>query len=329
MPPFQLIDVHTHVVPATFPANPSPDSNPRWPCMCLRDAEQGVIEFAGKAFRELDARSWNVTRRLEDMDRDGVAAQALSPMPELLSYWFTPADGLALARYVNHQIAEMVARAPSRFHGLAMLPLQDVHLACAELARLQADGFRGVQIGSNINGVYPGDARFEEFHAECARLGMAVFVHALHPVGVERLEDWPDLVPFAAFPVDTGLAAMSLIRAGVLERHPRLRIAFSHGGGAVAPLTHRLKQGWLTSDGFNGLLPHPPHHYAARCYYDSLVYDTGYLVYLATHFAPGQIFAGTDYPYAIAEPDLAGFLRSAGTVADGSMSAAQRFLGLS
>lgn len=327
LPSDAVIDVHSHVVPANFPANPSPDSNPRWPCMCLRDVDHGVIEFAGKAFRELDARSWHVGRRIEDMDRDGIAAQALSPMPELLSYWFSAADGLALARHVNHQIAEMVARAPTRFHGLGMVPLQDVALACAELARLKADGFRGVQLGSNINGVMPGDARFEEFYAECERLDLALFVHALHPVGAERLQDFPDLVPFAAFPLDTGLAAMHLIRAGVLERHPQLRVGFSHGGGAVIALTHRLKQGWLASDGFNGLLPHAPLHYAARCYYDSLVYDAGYLRYLMTEFAPGQVFAGTDYPYAIAQQDLVGFLKLA-DAESAARSAAQAFLGL-
>lgn len=322
-----IIDVHTHVVPASFPANPSPGDNTRWPCMCMRGAEQAVIEFAGKAFRELDARSWQVARRLDDMDRDGIDAQALSPMPELLSYWFSPADGLELARYVNHQIAEMVARAPHRLHGLGTVPMQDVDLACAELARLQADGFKGVQLGSNINGVMPGDTRFLPFYAECERLGMAVFIHALHPIGAERLQDFPDLVPFAAFPLDTGLAAMHLIRAGVLERYPRLRIGFSHGGGAVIPLTHRLKQGWLGSDGFNGLLPHPPHHYAARCYYDSLVYDVDYLRYLMNDFAPGQVFAGSDYPYAIAQTELRGFLDAA-AAADSSASAAVSFLAL-
>ena len=325
--PAGLIDVHTHVVPASFPAAPA--HNPRWPCLCLRDADHGVIKFAGKAFRELDGRSWQVSARLADMDSAGIAAQALSPMPELLSYWFTADDGLDLARYVNHQVAEMVARAPSRFYGLGMVPLQDVSLATAELARLKRDGFAGIQIGSNINGVFPGEAHFDEFFAECARLGLAVFVHALHPIGAERLLAFPDLVPFAAFPLDTGLAAITLIRAGVLERHPQLRIGFSHGGGAVVPLTHRLKQGWLSSDGFNGLLSHAPQHYAAQCFYDSLVYDVDYLDYLATRFAPGQVFAGTDYPYAIAQQDVVGFLTgSTHCAVNTANDAARRFLGI-
>lgn len=154
-------------------------------------------------------------------------------------------------------------------------------------------------------------------------------MHALHPIGAERLQAFPGLVPFAAFPLDTGRAVITLIRAGVLERYPQLRIGFSHGGGAVVPLTHRLKQGWLSSHGFNGLLPHAPHHYAARCFYDSLVYDTDYLDYLATRFAPEQIFAGTDYPYAIQHEDVAGFLDGSAHCARPSTNqAARRFLGV-
>ena len=111
--------------------------------MCLHGNERGVIEIAGKAFRELDARSWQIGRRLEDMDRDRIGAQVLSPMPELLSYWFSAEDGLDMARHVNGVIAAMVSKAPARFHGLGMVPLQDPALAARELDRLQRDGFRG------------------------------------------------------------------------------------------------------------------------------------------------------------------------------------------
>src|SRR5262249_23683234 len=157
---------------------------------------------------------------------------------------------------------------------------------------------------SNINGIVLGDRRFDEFYAEAERSGLALFVHALHPIGAERLQSQPDLVPFAAFPLDTALAATSLIRAGVPERFPRLRIGFSHGGGAIVPLVHRLGQGWHVTRGFAGALPRSPHDYARRFFYDSLVYDAAYLRHLATAFAPGQIFGGTDYPYAIMETQL-------------------------
>lgn len=326
----ELIDVHSHIVPASFPANPSPGDNPRWPCLCGTGQDRAVIEIAGKAFRELDARSWNVDRRLDDMARAGVTAQVLSPMPELLSYWFSPTDGLEMARHVNHVIADMRARAPRQFHGLGTVPLQDVGFATRELARLKSDGFAGVEIGSNINGVVLGDARFEEFYAEAARLGLALFVHALHPVGSDRLAAFPDLVPYAAFPLDTGLAAASLIRAGVLARYPQLRIGLSHGGGAIVPLVYRLQHGWELSRGFDGTLALPPREQARCLYYDSLVYDVPYLGFLLESFAPGKVFAGTDYPYPIEQTKLAAFVSRAPAACHPALlaGAARRFLGI-
>ena len=62
-----------------------------------------------------------------------VARQVLSPMPELLSCWLPPEDGRNLIRYLNEQIAEMVALAPQRFVGLGAVPLQDLDSAIVEL----------------------------------------------------------------------------------------------------------------------------------------------------------------------------------------------------
>jgi aminocarboxymuconate-semialdehyde decarboxylase len=325
-----LIDVHSHIVPERFPDNPSPAANSRWPCMHRRNATDATVMIGEKPFREIDSRSWDVPRRIEDMDRDRVTMQALSPMPELLSYWFTAADGLEMARWMNHTIAAMVSVMPTRFAGLGIVPLQDPALAAAELARLKRDGFSGVEIGSNINGVLLGDARFDEFYAEAERLNLALFVHALHPIGADRLQAFPDLVPFAAFPLDTALTAISLMRAGVPERHPKLRIGFSHGGGAIVPLTHRLAQGWHVTKGFGGAMPQPPKYYAQRFFYDSLVYEPDYLRHLMHDFAPGQVFGGTDYPYAIMEAQLHEFLTNAESDSTASLfnGAAKRFLGL-
>lgn len=325
----RLIDVHTHIVPNSFPNGPRIGLEPRWPCMvCEKDSAEILIE--GKSFRRLDSRSWDVERRIEDMDRAGITMQALSPMPELLSYWFEPKAGLDMCMWMNQVIAEMIAKAPARFSGLGIVPLQDPGLAAKSLSMLKADGFAGVQIGSNINGVVLGDSRFEEFYAEAEKLGLAIFVHALHPIGADRLAESPDLIPFAAFPLDTALSAISIIRAGVPVRYPMLRIGYSHGGGAIVPLIHRLTQGWKLTQSFAGELPETPQHYAARFFYDSLVYDSGYLGYLEEEFAPGQIFAGTDYPYAIMEGDLRGFLGSTSTKNMDSLSyqAAERFLGI-
>jgi aminocarboxymuconate-semialdehyde decarboxylase len=58
-----------------------------------------------------------------------VARQALSPMPELLSYWL-PLETRKADPLLNEQIAEMIALAPQRFVGLGAVPLQDVTAQC-------------------------------------------------------------------------------------------------------------------------------------------------------------------------------------------------------
>lgn len=303
-----IIDVHAHVVPEHFPSAPMNEA--RWPCMCHGENNSAQVMINDKPFREIDHRSWDAQRRIDDMDTAEVARQALSPMPELLSYWFSPTTGLEMCKWINHTIGDMITAHPDRFSGLGIVPLQDPHLAATYLSEIKQAGFAGIEIGSNINTTVLGDARFHEFYAEAERLGLSIFVHALHPIGADRVSNTPDLIPFAAFPLDTALSAISLIRAGVPEEYPKLKFGFSHGGGAIVPLSHRLGKGAEITNGFNGTLKKTPSAYAQGFFYDNLVYDTGYAAYLANEFAPGQVFCGTDYPYTIMEDRPAHFIDS-------------------
>ena len=292
------IDVHNHIVPADFPAPPGSGTVERWPCMQEKGGGKAAIVIAGKEFRALDERSWDPARRVADMDAEGTDIQVLSPMPELLSYWLTPQQTLAMVRHVNATIAAMIAAAPRRFAGLGMVPLQDPELAAKELSALKrSDGLLGVEIGSNINGRVPGDPFFEPFFAEAERLDLAVFVHALHPVGTDRLVGPSRLVPFVTFPIDTGLAAASMITGGTLAKFPRLRLAFSHGGGILGAILPRLAHGWRI-DGALGERFASPRETARRFFYDNLVFDARLLAYLIETFGATQIFLGSDYPYA-------------------------------
>jgi len=334
MPQPTLIDVHSHVVPQELPADPTGGAIGAWPSVVCEACRTKAQVFMGKRpFREIDDRSWSPSRRVEDMDLDGVAAQALSPMPELLSYWLDVGPALELTRHVNDAIAAMVADRPGRFYGLGAVPLQDPDLAAREVRDLRVRfGLVGVEVGSNVAGAYLGDPRFDPFFAACEAEGLAIFVHALHPLQARDLSRHPMLVPFAGFTVDTGLCAASLIMEGVPERFPNLRIGFSHGGGVLAPLLHRMEFGWRSTDGFGGKLPQSPKTYARRFFYDSLVYDEAYLEHLATHIAPGQIFLGTDYPYLIQQPDPRAFIAASAArpgVSDTIWNdAASRFLGV-
>jgi aminocarboxymuconate-semialdehyde decarboxylase len=290
-----VIDIHNHVVPEGFPAASSSCCD-KWPSMKLRPDGKSVAMFGTKEFRVLDDRCWDVGRRTADMDKEHVDVQALSPMPELLSYWMDVEDALSVGRHVNGLISDMIAKAPKRFVGLGMVPLQDPERAAKELSVLHSSGLSGVEIGSNINGKPPGDPFFDPFYAEVERLGMAVFVHALHPVGVDRVVGPARLVTYLNFPVDTGFAAASMITGRTLEKFPKLRVAFSHGGGTLATILPRLAMGWNGSAELQKTFAEPT-GIARRFYYDNLVYDIELMRHLLKVFGRSQIFVGTDYPF--------------------------------
>lgn len=300
------IDIHTHIVPAEFPAYAgklvSKHGGAQWPQMAAaHDCHHRQVMIDGKNFRTVSDECWDVERRAEAMAHMGIARQVLSPMPELLSYWLPLDDAQPLIRHVNDTIAAMVTRAPDRFIGLGGVPMQDPDVAARELERLMRDGFRGVELGSNINGAALGDPRFESFFAAAEELGAAIFVHALHPSGKERIVGPPGLMAYIGFPLETAYTIASLMTGGTLTRHPRLRLAFSHGGGAFASILPRLAHGWTLKPEFAVRIGVSPREHARRLYYDTLVYDAATLRFLIDTFGVRQLCLGTDFPFDIHE----------------------------
>jgi aminocarboxymuconate-semialdehyde decarboxylase len=328
----ESIDVHTHVVPENFPPYAGGGREIPWPSMAPAHACHRHVMISGKVYRTVSDGCWSVPRRIEDMNAMRVARQALSPMPELLSYWLPLEDAKILVRYLNGEIAAMVARAPERFVGLGAIPLQDVDAAVDELHFLRGSlGLAGVEIGSHVNGTSIGDPRFEPFFAAAEALGAAVFVHALRPAGQERIVG-PFSEQAVCFPGDIALACASMITGGVAARHPRLRIAFSHGGGAMTMLLPRLVHAWRTTAKAREALKESPLATARRFYYDHLVFDAAALRLVIERFGASQILLGSDYPFTMGEPDPVGVLErlELGNDAHFAISAgnARRFLGL-
>ena len=299
------IDIHTHIVPEHI--HPPTGARPaRWPEIeHVPGCNHAHVMIDGRNFRTITDECWSVERRAEAMQSMGIGRQALSPMPELLSYWLDAELAREMARQVNEAIAKMVAQDPVRFCGLGMVPLQDPELAARELETLMRNGqFRGVEIGSNVNGTPIGDPRFEDFFRTAEELGAAVFVHALHPAGLDRLVGPPALAALIAFPCETAFAIASLITGGVILRHPRLRMAFSHGGGAFASILPRLSHGWRVMDGLSPVQDQiSPLEQARGLFYDTLVYDPDTLRFLIERFGASQLCIGTDHPFQIQEPE--------------------------
>jgi len=327
------IDIHTHVVPEHFPSYRGRSDAPAWPSMVHDGCGHAGIMIAGKLFRTVDEATWSAPRRIADMAAMGIRRQLLSPMPELLSYWLPLDDAVALLEHVNATIAAIAAEHPARFIGMGAVPLQDVDRAIAMLrSNRERLGLRAVEIGSNVDGVPIGDPRFEPFFAAAVDLDIAIFVHALRAAGRERLVGPPMLEQIVGFPGETALAVASLVTGGILARHPRLRIAFSHGGGGIALTLARIEHFWRELPRFAETLVESPRITACRAYYDLTVFDPAVVRFLADSFGTSQLLLGSDYPFGAYETAPVELLRRAGLSPAEVMGIAEinpaRYLGL-
>lgn len=323
-----VIDVHTHVVPAHIPARAN--ASRHWPAIAVdgNEAGEASVMIDGRVFRRIDSRCWDVERRLADMRDDGSDIHVLSPMPELLSHWMAPDEAESLLDVINADIARMVAAKPGSFVGIGAVPMQDAARAVRCLMQLRKSGFSGVEVGSHINGVPLGDASLFPIYEAAADLGIVLFVHPLHPAGVERIGRAPEYAAVAAFPLETALAAVSLLASGVPDRFPNLQILLSHGGGALPWILPRLDYGRTLGGSAAKDFAKPASELARRFWYDTILYSEHALRFLSETVGFDRIVVGSDYPFTIRQKQPGAFAaRALDADAAGLSRNAERLLG--
>jgi aminocarboxymuconate-semialdehyde decarboxylase len=270
-------------------------------------------------FRTVFPNVWDPRVRLEEADLQGVDVQVLSTVPVMFSYWAQPQHGAELARLLNDHVAGVCRDYPTRFAGLGTIPLQDPDLAIAELERSVRDlGLAGVQIGTHVNDINLGDPSLFPVFEAAADLGAAVFVHPWDMLGGDRLSRYW-LAWLVGMPAESAIAICSLLFAGVLERLPRLRIAFAHGGGAFPGAIGRIQHGYEVRPDLcaSDTTVSPREHLAhdgrpARFYVDALVHDADALRNLIGLLGAERVALGTDYPFPLGEAEPGSLIRSLG-----------------
>lgn len=90
------VDIHAHVIPGEFPRYLGSSIPSGWPSMAMADPCHRHVMIDGKNYRTVSDLCWTTSKRLADFDEMGLSLQAISPMPELLSYWLESAAGAQL-----------------------------------------------------------------------------------------------------------------------------------------------------------------------------------------------------------------------------------------
>jgi aminocarboxymuconate-semialdehyde decarboxylase len=277
-PPFRSVDVHAHYLGTDLPELPS--GAPR---LVVDAAGAGRIVAADGGSRAVPSALWDVGQRLAGMDRVGLSHQVVSPVPEVMEQaWI---DDPAYAGAVNDAIAVACAESGGRLLGLGCLPAAD---PAGELARCLDLGLRGVEVGTRMDGLDLDAAELAVVWTACEAAGAAVLVH---PVGRGRdvlRRPGRQIEIGLGMPVDAAAAAFALVFGGVLERHPGLRVALTHGCGAFPWVYPRLR------------LVAPVGEWDAlvrRLYVDTLVLDPDHLRLLVHRFGADRLLVGTDSPF--------------------------------
>lgn len=316
------IDVHAHLVPQavldTLQSRASEfgvslvEAEPG--CHCARfDGYHG-----GPTIRPFFPALLDVAGRLRQMDKQGIEREILSLWTDIFGYGLPVEKGAAWHQLLNDTLADIANERSDRFSWLASGPLNDPAAAARELERAMRErGAVGAVVAANIEGTNLGECPLDEFWAAAEELSAPVFLHPAMPVAPDRAKKFA-LNQVATYTYDTTLTVGSLIMAGVMDRHPKLQLILSHGGGTLPYLIGRFDRMYRASDhALTGIrATSTPSAYLTRFHYDTILHDGAALRYLAGCVGVGRLVLGTDLPFPPGDPDPLKTLRIAGFSAD-------------
>jgi aminocarboxymuconate-semialdehyde decarboxylase len=294
----KTIDIHAHVVPQSLWK--AVETRTEWHGF-RHEPGEGLGTIVGGGMRTgftSNKVRFTVEERLKDMDEQGVEVQVLSIHTPLVGYHLGAAEGLALARDVNDEIARTVRDQPKRFAGLATLPMQDVKSAIDELERaVTRQGLKGTTLDTNVNGEQWDAPKFLPFFRAAEQMGALLFFHP-QPQNNFLRERIPRHGLFNSLGVilDDAIVTAILICGGVLEACPNIRICIAHGGGPACYAMGRLDRGWERQPQ-DKRTPQRPSAYRKRLYYDTVAGSEEELRFLLDRVGADRVVLGSDWPF--------------------------------
>ena len=203
-----------------------------------RDPEE--YGFEPTAFSEIRAGCYDIDKRIDDMNVNGVLGSMCFPsFPQFCGQLFarTPDKDLGLAvlrAYNDWHVEEWCGTHPGRFIPLGLPVLWDAELAAAEVRRLADKGCHAVTFSENPEKLgYPSfhSSHWDPFFAACDEVGTVLCLHigSSSEVAITSIEA-PIDVMITLQPVNIVKAAADLLWSPVLRKYPNIKFALSEGG---------------------------------------------------------------------------------------------------
>src|SRR5207237_3390356 len=159
-------------------------------------ARQGAVKAAELKYEDGRPGGFDPHKRIPDMDLDGIDAAFLYPSMGLFAgAVHDPELAAALCRAYNRWLADYCKPYPDRLFGIAMLPMQSIDHAIAEMRFARRDlGFRGGFIRPNpYNDRKLHDSAYDPLRSAAEELDFSIGTHegcnrGMPSVGIGRFE---------------------------------------------------------------------------------------------------------------------------------------------
>ena len=128
---------------------------------------------------------------------------------------------------------------------------------------------KGILLYSNLHGRFPDEQEYAELFAEAERMDLPVLLHPAHPVTYEQTKG-RGMMAGLGLMFDTTIALGRIILAGILDKHPRLKLVCPHVRGTLPYLIGRIDhQTQVLGRGAENIAK-PPSEYLRSVYLDTV-----------------------------------------------------------
>lgn len=181
--------------------------------------------------------------QLADMDKNGIDLAMLLPTHAGFLVYDDEIDAersRAYADAYNRWLADLIQQAPQRLLGAVLLSRHDPSQLVPDLEAGISRGLTAAVMRPNpVRGRTLGAPELEPLYAACAANDIPLLLHEGTHTRVETAGATRFASHFAqhacSHPMEMMMAFLSLLEAGIFERHPRLRVAFLEAGCGFLP----------------------------------------------------------------------------------------------